>query len=53
MCDQDDRVVKVLDLRSSGQMSSWVQTPLLVSLHKFSMKQIKAFRSKAQLLRQC
>uniref|UniRef100_A0A9J7WYS3 Eukaryotic translation elongation factor 1 delta a (guanine nucleotide exchange protein) n=1 Tax=Cyprinus carpio carpio TaxID=630221 RepID=A0A9J7WYS3_CYPCA len=28
--DQDGRVVKALDLRSNGQMSSWVRTPLLV-----------------------
>lgn len=29
---QDGRVVKALDLRSNGHMSSWVRTPLLVYL---------------------
>ncbi len=28
--DQDGRVVKALDLKSNGLMSSWIQTPLLV-----------------------
>ncbi len=27
---QDGRVVKALDLRSNGQMPTWVRTPLLV-----------------------
>ena len=28
--NQDGRVVKALDLRSNGHLSSWVRTPLLV-----------------------
>ena len=32
IANQDDRVVKALDLSSNGRMSAWVRTPLLTGV---------------------
>ncbi len=42
---QDGRVVKALDLRSNGHMSTWVRTPLLVLVGTFDLNMIPIKKS--------